>query len=112
MISIESITEEYKIRNAITDLSDYDFKLIKSIFKLKNDYANEISKRKSIIFLKEPIIVSVFDKSNIEKEKKKSEIKTKIEVSTNICEAVQMNGKNCKSKAKSGEKFCGRHCKK
>ena len=34
-----------------------------------------------------------------------------IETDTIICQAIQMNGNQCKAKAKDG-KFCGRHCKK
>ena len=63
-MSIESITEEYIIKNHISNLSEYDMKLIKSIQKLRSGYANELSKRKCSIYLKEPIVVSVFDKNN------------------------------------------------
>ena len=109
-MSLEAITQEYKTRNNTTQLTEYDFKLIKSIQKLREGYANELSKRKCSIFLKEPIVVSVFDKNTKEKESKKIEKKTKECVI--ICEAIQMNGNQCKAKAKPGEKFCGRHCKK
>lgn len=109
-MSIESITEEYKIKNGLVDLSDYDTKLIKSIKKLREGYANELSKRKCSVFLKEPVVVSVFDKTNKDKELKKT--KTKTQVCGSICEAIQMNGNPCKAKSKPGNKFCGRHCKK
>jgi len=104
-MSIESITNEYKIRNGLDELSNYDNKLINAIFKLRNGYGEELKKRKCSVFLKEPIIVSVFDKKN---KNEKNENK----VNSIICEAVQMNGNNCKAKAKHGEKFCGRHSKK
>ena len=110
-MSVESITNEYKIRNKLDELSDYDIKLIKSIYNLRNGYAEELKKRKCSIFLKDPVIVSVFDKQNKEKNEKK-EKKTKELAMVVICEAVQMNGNKCTAKAKSGEKFCGRHCKK
>ncbi len=112
-MSIETITEEYKIRNGITaDLTDYDLKLIKSIKNLREGYANELSKRKCSIYLKEQMVVSVFDKNSKEKESKKAETKSKMKTELTICEAVQMNGNPCKAKAKDGGKFCGRHCKK
>ena len=79
---------------------------------MRNNYADELKKRKCCVFLKEPIIVSIFDKQNNKKNDKKEKQKKEVSVCSTICEAVQMNGKNCKSKAKSGEKFCGRHCKK
>ena len=110
-MSIESVTEEYKVRNNLQHLSDYDIKLINSIKNLRECYSNELSKRKCSIFLKDPIVVSVFDKNTKEKESKKAETKN-INSTSVICEAVQMNGKSCKAKAKPGEKFCGRHCKK
>ena len=109
-MSIESITTEYKLKNNLTVLSDYDEKLIRSIQKLRNGYAEELSKRKCSVFLKEPVLVSVFDNKNTEKEIKKTKVKNTSAV--NICEAIQMNGNRCKSKAKLGDKFCGRHCKK
>ena len=109
-MSYEIVENEYKIRNSKIELTDYDIKLIKSIVKLRLNYANELSKRKCSIFLKEPIITSVFDKTNEKKEKKKKE--NKIECDIIICEAIQMNGKKCTAKSKPGEKFCGRHCKK
>ena len=109
-MSLESVTEEYKIRNNVHELTEYDLKLIKSITNLRNKYAIELTKRKCSIFLKEPIVVSVFDKSTKKKELKKAETKSTACVA--ICEAVQMNGNACKAKSKPGEKFCGRHCKK
>lgn len=109
-MSIETITAEYKLRNKLTTLSEYDLKLIRSICKLREGYSIELSKRKCSIFLKEPPVESIFDKTNKEKETKKSDTKSSTTVS--ICEAIQMNGNKCKSKTKNGEKFCGRHCKK
>ena len=103
-MSIETITEEYKNKNNLNELSEYDFKLINSIQKLREGYSNELSKRRCSIFLKEPIAVSVFDK-------KSNKIEKTIEEDTSICQAIQMNGNQCKAKAKDG-KFCGRHCKK
>ena len=109
-MSLETITEEYKLRNNIFNLSDYDTKLIKSIQKLRERYSSELSKRKCTIYLKEQIVVSVFDKKT--KEKESNKIETKNKLSANICEAIQMNGKKCTAKSKLGENFCGRHCKK
>ena len=40
-MSLEAITQEYKTRNNTTQLTEYDFKLIKSIQKLREGYANE-----------------------------------------------------------------------
>ena len=111
-MSIESITQEYKMKNELDELSNYDNKLIKSIFNLRNNYADELKKRKCSVFLKDHIVTSVFDKQNKEKNDKKEKQNKEVADCTTICEAVQMNGKNCKSKAKPGEKFCGRHCKK
>ena len=108
-MSFESITEEYKVRNEITELSEYDIKLIKSIKKLRDGYSQELSKRRCIVFLKDPIVFSVFDKKIQEKATKK--VENTIETDTIICQAIQMNGNQCKAKAKDG-KFCGRHCKK
>ena len=107
-MTIESITEEYKLRNNLTELTTYDVKLINSIKKLREGYENELSKRKCSIFLKEPIVVSVFDKNNKEKETSKNNEKT----CSSICQAIQMNGKACTAKTKDGSTFCGRHIKK
>ena len=108
--TFETISDEYKLRNKINVLTDYDVKLVQSILKLRKNYSNELENRKCSVFLKEPIETSIFDKKN--KKQAETTKKEKLEETPKICEAIQMNGNQCKAKSKSGQQYCGRHCKK
>ena len=91
---------------------EFDEKMKKSIKMLKESYAKELAKKKSIK------VIPFDDRPQIiEAPKPKKELvkKTKVAVKKEnvvLCHATKMDGHKCTAKAKPGSKFCGRHMPK
>jgi ERCC4-type nuclease len=103
----ETIIQEYTLRqygNITHDLNSNDLKMIQTIKKLRTKYSDELSKRKHICVLNEPV-QPIFD-SKIKKTEKKNT------PSCTSCTATKMNGDVCGAKLKSGNMFCLRHMPK
>ena len=98
------------------ELTDYDRKFINSLQKFQISYANELSKRRCTVFLKEPLSYSIFEepaatKKTESKSKSKTTAAATAEVGTDaICKAIKISdNKQCTRKAKAGCDFCGHH---
>lgn len=112
-MDIDTIRNDYILKKypgvSQPTITDYDEKMIKSIFVLRTSYQDEFEKRRCSVMLKEIPRSSIFEK---QQTKPKKENITEIKNSSSICTAILMNGKPCTCKAKPGESFCGRHLKK
>lgn len=104
---IDLIKREYKSRNNIVELNDFDTKLIESIQKLRIGYSSELNNRKCSKFLSTAPLTSIFE----QKKKTKGNIKQiKDEIQIVRCTAnILKDGSQCKFNAKIGEILCGRH---
>jgi len=115
MATIESITADYCTRNNKTNenLSVEDKKVINVIFKVKQSYATQLEKRKcSILLEKPPQSYETKTETSLEVKPKVNQPKKEPAVDLLICKAVTMKGTPCKSKAKPGCEFCGKHMPK
>jgi len=105
------IVSEYAIRqygSATAILNDFDIKMVDVIKKLRSKYANELSQRKHIIVLKEPVKQIEEITNEVVKNSKLNEPKTKVL----LCCAIKMNGDVCGAKLKDNNEFCLRHMPK
>lgn len=110
--SIENVREEYSKRNKITQTNEEDERLIKAISNLRKNYADVLSKRKSVILIdpREAFVAPVIKQEKTKETKKQKKNVPKVEIV--YCQATKMDGAKCTAKAKIGCVFCGRHLPK
>ena len=115
MATIEAITADYCTRNNVTNenLSVEDQKVINVIFKVKQSYATQLEKRKcSILLEKPPQSYETKTETTLEVKPKVQKTSQPEKESVTICKAITMKGTPCKSKAKPGCEYCGKHLPK
>ena len=96
----EYATRSYGKKSSVEQLSDWDFKLIESINKMRISNKEALTKRKCIVFLEDPPEQIIVKPRNVDEKK-----------TILLCSATKMDGQTCGAKAKPGKCFCGRHAK-
>ena len=120
MATKEIVTRDYCMKNNINenDLSAQDEKVINVILKVRTSYATQLEKRKCTILLEKPpqSYETKSEQSIVTQAPSKPTKKPKVDAEpcadVLMCKAVTMKGTACKSKAKPGCEFCGKHMPK
>lgn len=98
----------------VSDLTDYDIRMIYTMNKLQNSYnEHQVGRKKTILS----------NLKDIEKERDRNpppqpknivekKVQSKPASTHETCRAIKMNGEKCTAKAKNGTQFCCRHGKK
>ena len=111
---LKRMYSEEKIRSImdnVTELNEYDTKMINTMYKMKKTY-KDINARKSKSITLTKYEAQSIDTVVIKKPEPSAPTPLQKGIVILCCKAIKMDGNICNSKIKGNSEFCGRHSKK
>lgn len=95
----------------VSDLTEYDIRMIYTMNKLQNSYnTHQVNRKKTILSTLNEIENTRY--SRPPPQPKNMFVEKKAPPKQETCRAIKMNGEKCTAKTKNGTQFCCRHGKK